>query len=79
MFYRDMSDRPTNVYEIESILAILEKQNYNDQIIIKVMLPYFCYMGLCLYYFLIVIPDGYGKNVIEGIVTGSLIIFITSY
>jgi hypothetical protein len=43
------------------------------------MLPYFCYMGLCLYYFLIVIPDGYGHNYISSIVTGSLIIFITSY
>jgi hypothetical protein len=36
-------------------------------------------MGLCLFYFLIVIPDGYGENYISSIVTGALIIFITSY
>lgn len=43
------------------------------------MLPYFIYMVLCLYFFLIIVPDGAENNNTASKVIGSLIIIMTSY
>lgn len=78
-FYDDFYYRPVEVFEIECFKVILEQQQFNFQLIYKVMLPYFIYMGLCLYYFLVIIPDGPGNNYVASIVTGTLIIIMTTY
>jgi hypothetical protein len=51
LFYYLSGYQDENIFENELIKVLLIQQNYTNQILWKIMIPYFVYMFSVLYYF----------------------------